>query len=322
VGESENGHTHYFSPLWPIVEAGFYALLGPSGFTVAVLAACLGALLAAWFLTRDLWGDAVAVATVGFVGYGLAYNIPQRGAEPLAMVFYLVMLWSIVTSIRPGRQKWVLLAGVAAGLAYLTRASIGLFFVLGGLAGLAWRLYFHQRRAFNRWYIAAILAFGACYGLWMVRNLALFWDGTLGDLPRAAAADAVFQHKFSLALTQPLKALAVLPLKLGWALYLLWPVWLLRHQALLFQLRNLRDETQSGLFLSWMLPLLIGSLAGVVSYLGDTDPPPVLFNPDNLRYVLFAIPALLWNPWDAGRDAGDRDGQDERDDPATPASAS
>ncbi len=302
VGESENGYTHYFSPLWPIVQAGFYALFGPFGFWLAFMACCAAALVAAWWCTRNLYGDALATAAVGFTGYYLygEGTVGQRSAEPLAMVFFLVMMWAIQRSIRPGQGKWILLAGAAAGLAYLTRSSIGWLFILGGAAGFAWRLYHHRKGALNKHYLGAILIFGACYGLWALRNLWHFWDGTLGDLPSAMTADAVFQHKLGVALAQPLKFVETFPLKIAWAGFLLWPVWLLRHSSLFWQLRNLRNEEQSGLFLSWAVPFFLGALAGTVSTLGDTDPPPVLFNIDNIRYFLFAMPGLLWNPLPLG----------------------
>ncbi len=295
-GESENGYTHYFSPLWPVVQAGFYAAFGALGFWLALMTCCALALVAAWWFTRDLFGGTLAAVAVGFTGYYLDRIIVQRSAEPLALVFFLAMMWAIQRSLKPGRGKWILLAGGAAGLAYLTRSSIGWLFIAGGAAGFAWRVYFHRRDAVNRYYLGAIALFGVCYALWAGRNLALFWDGTLAGFPAAVSADAVFQHKFAVAMGQPLRFLALFPFKVLWAGYLLWPVWLLRHHSLLYQLRNLRDEQQSGLFLSWAVPFVLGCFAGTVATLGDTNPPPVLFNYDNLRYFLFAMPGLVWSP--------------------------
>lgn len=296
-GEIENGHTHYFSPLWPLFQLPFWLVLGESGFELAYLVAAGLALGLGLLTTRHLYGDAVALSVVSFLALWLTWITDQRSAEPLALAFFILMLWAILRSIEPGQGAWILLAGACAGLAYLTRASVGWLFLLGGAAGFLWRLRFHQRRALNRHYLAAIAIFGAAWILWAARNLHLFWDGDLATLPHAVAADAVFEWKFQRALEEPLRLVYLIPLKLAWGLVLLSPIFLLRHRVVGWQLRHLNEESESGRFLAWAVPLGMGAIIAAVFTIADTNPPSPLWNMDNLRYFVFAVPGLLWGPW-------------------------
>jgi 4-amino-4-deoxy-L-arabinose transferase-like glycosyltransferase len=302
-GEVENGHTHYFSPLWPAFQVPFYAALGPAGFEVAVLSACALALAIGWWATRDLWGDAAAFALVACLGVCLWQVTDQRGTEPLALAFFLLMLYGILRSIRPGQAPWILLAGLSAGLAYLTRSSVGWLFLVGGGAGFLWRLRFHRRKALNRHYLGAIALFGLAWALWAARNVSLFWDGTLAGLPHALAADAVFEHKFSRALEEPFLLVGLIPIKAAWGLALLSPFIFLRRRYLARQLRRLHDEEQSGLALAWIVPLVMGSCVAAVFTLADTSPPAPVLNLDNMRYFVFMVPGLLWGAWPAAPQA-------------------
>jgi 4-amino-4-deoxy-L-arabinose transferase-like glycosyltransferase len=298
-GEVEAGHTHYFSPLWPLFMVPFYAALGPSGFAVAYLAATALALAVVLVTTRHLWGDAAALAAVAGAGVSLWPTAVQRGPEPLALAFFVAMIYGVLRSIRPHQQRWILLAGAAAGLAYLTRSSVGALFLLGGAAGLAWRIRFHQRRAINRHYAAAILLFALAWGAWAARNVTLFWDGTLAGLPHALASDAVFNQKLRRALEEPLTLAWLVPAKLLWGLVLLAPFLALRGRALRAQLRELDREETSGLLLTWIVPWVLGALVAAVFTIADTAPGSPLLNLDNLRYFLFAVPGLLWGSWHA-----------------------
>lgn len=295
--EVENDHTHYFSPLWPAFQLPFYASMGPIGFEVAYLVACALALGAALLVSRDLFGDSVGLATVALLGIFLNKIAVQRSTEPLALALFIPMLWAILRSVRPGQQHWILLAGGLAGLAYLTRSSVGWLFLLGGAAGFAWRYAFHQRRALNRHYLAAIALFGFCYAAWAARNLLLFWDGTVAGLPHGLTSDAVFEWKFSRALAEPARLGYLIPAKIAFGALLLSPILALRWRAILWQLRNLKDETASGIFLTWSVPFVLGAVISAVFTISDVDPPSPLVSLDNLRYFIFAIPGLVWGPW-------------------------
>jgi hypothetical protein len=297
VGESERGFTHYFSPLWPVVMLPFYLVMGPLGFDVAYVAACAAALLAAWTVTRRMHGDGAALGLVAVEGVWLHHMAVQRATEPLALFFFVIMLWAILRSTVAGQGRWILLAGAMAALAYLTRASVGWLFLLGGAAGFAWRIFHHRKGALNPYYLGAIAIFGAGWALWALRNLARFWDGTLLNLPHALASDAVFEHKFSVALAEPWRLVGLTLAKLAWGLVLLSPVLALRGRYLWHQVRHLADERESGRFLTWSVPIVLGAVVGAVFTIADTSPPHPLLSLDNLRYFVFALPGLFWGPW-------------------------
>lgn len=295
--EVENGFTHYFSPLWPVLMAPFYLAFGEAGFDYALLLAVGFALAAAFLTTRNLYGDEVALLVTAGAAFFLVKSATQRGTEPLAFGFYVLMIWAILQSIRPDGQRWIVLAGAMAGLAYLTRSSVGWLFIIGGAAGAFWRIWFHRRGAFNRHYVLAILLFGSAWTLWALRNLNHFWDGTLGGLPHALASDAVFEWKLHRALEEPLRLLYLIPLKLLLGLAFLSPFLALRWRSIAWQLRQFRTEAGSGLVLSWAVPLAMSSVISAIFTIADYAPAAPFFNVDNVRYVVFALPGLLWGPW-------------------------
>src|SRR5207247_2887141 len=84
-------------------------------------------------------------------------------AENLITLLFVVTVAAILKSL--DRPRWILVAGVAAGLAYLTKSSVGPFFLVAGLAGFSWRFRFVRWAVFrDRAYLAAIGIFGAFRG--------------------------------------------------------------------------------------------------------------------------------------------------------------
>ena len=59
-------------------------------------------------------------------------------SENLVLVMFTITVWAIVKSL--DKPWFIVLAGAAAGLSYITRSGMGALFVGGGLGGLAWRV--------------------------------------------------------------------------------------------------------------------------------------------------------------------------------------
>src|SRR6267143_1686047 len=98
----------------------------------------------------------------------------------------------------------MMLAGIFAGITYLTKGVMGWFFIVGGLAGLAWRFYYMRWKVFSdRYYLVAIGIFGAFVGFWSARNLALFWDGSTKGALTAWQSSAFFAAASQTALSHP-----------------------------------------------------------------------------------------------------------------------
>src|SRR5581483_6932041 len=60
-------------------------------------------------------------------------------------------------------------------LAYLSKSSVGYFFVIAGAGGFLWRFYYKRWKLFtNFWYMAAIVLFLGLASWWAIRNVDLF----------------------------------------------------------------------------------------------------------------------------------------------------
>ncbi len=62
---------------------------------------------------------------------------PSLGfAEALVAMLFVLTVWAILKSLK--RTRYIVWAGLFAGLGFLAKASLGYFF-FAGLAGLLWR---------------------------------------------------------------------------------------------------------------------------------------------------------------------------------------
>ena len=151
--------SHHYPPAYPAYLVPFLAAFGFSTVAIQVAAFVASlALLAVFFVaTRDLFGrekatwfaallalDPILITTTG-TGY----------AENLVTLLFVVTVAAILKSLKT--PKWILVAGFAAGLAYLTKSSVGPFFLIAGIAGFAWRFRFVRWAVFkDRAYVAGI----------------------------------------------------------------------------------------------------------------------------------------------------------------------
>ena len=287
------GPSHHYPPVYPVYLTPFLAILGFS--TAAVHAAAFAAGLAllaldyvamtslfgrvkaAWFVAL-LALDPVLVATTG-TGY----------AENLVTLLFVATVASIVKSLE--RPRWILVAGLAAGLASLTKSSVGPFFLVAGLAGLAWRFRFAGTAALrDRAYLGAIGIFAALSAAWAARNLAWFWDGTVRTFWSAWQTSAWFSQATAAAFAHPLAFAGILAVRAPFyvALFLLVaaPWWReLRHLPIL------RDAAASALALAVGLTYVLAWLISGVLWVVERSP---IFWADMGRYVVVATPVIGW----------------------------
>lgn len=282
----EPSYSHHFSPLWPaVLGIGIYVF----GFSVALvkgISLILGIALlgVAYWATKDLYGKscALAVTSVLAVLPELVFDVGRLYSENLTMILFILTIWAILRSLRDPR--FMVLAGLFAGLAFLSRAAIGYFFILAGVAGFAWRFHFMRWRVFSdKGYLAGIAVFLAFVGGWSARNLSRFgwprWE-TSAFINRivAAALEGPVLYALFLVLTVLFFVILLLSFSLFFA------------PELRDSVRQVRREEESGLWLAVVLVPLIGAF--IVAALARQGDRPV-FDMDRFRYVVYAVYPLL-----------------------------
>jgi 4-amino-4-deoxy-L-arabinose transferase-like glycosyltransferase len=174
-------YSHHYPPFYPMVLGAFYEVLGFGLWQtklVAVLVS-LGALATVWACTKDLFDRNAAWLVAGLVAVEpqLVWATGTGFTENLVLLLFTVTLWAILKSLED--ERWMVVAGAAAGLAYLTRAGMGAFFLVAGLGGLAWRFYYMRWAVLrSKWYLAGAAVFGTLVALWALRNIVHFgaWE--------------------------------------------------------------------------------------------------------------------------------------------------
>lgn len=174
-----NGH---FMPLTSIVSAGSIALLGPllGDWRAAQLPMIvLGAALVpfTFFVAHQLWRSravtwaaALLALLAGplLVYYPLVDNFAVFGACGAAAI------WASIQAVRAGSPgRWLVVAGIAAGLATLARLDGVLLVVAPATAWVVSRNWSSRPSRFS-WGFASAGAFLLVVAPWLARNLAVF----------------------------------------------------------------------------------------------------------------------------------------------------
>lgn len=294
-GHLSLGPSHHFAPGLPIIEAVFVDIFGEGRLALVIpllLLSWLAVALAFW-TTKDLFGTDAALlvgAAVSLDWTGSFYGTFLGYSENLVLIAITVTLWAILRALRDDR--FLLWAGVAAGIGYLSKASIGWFFVIAGMGGLLYRLMFRGWGVLrNGWYWAAIAIFVLPVALWSYRNFSLFWDGTPGGLIDAWQTSALHSQLVAYAFTHVDQLAVGLVGKLPVMAGLLLLPYLPFVDILWRQLKRWREEEVFGLWLAIGLIFVLGWFFAAVFWV--TDQTSLLWA-DNVRYVMPAEIAILW----------------------------
>jgi len=291
----ELGPSHHFAPALAVVESWFISLMGDTSLALVLPVLLLSWLtvFVVWWATRNLFGsDAglLVAAAVSLEWTGALFGTWQGYSENLVIITFTLTMWAILKALSDDR--YLVLAGLFAGIGYLSKASIGWFFLLAGIGGLTWRLWFRGRAVLrNGWYLSAIAVFAVPFVVWSFRNLTLFWDGTPADLFDAWQTSEVQARYVTYALQQPALLLTGLVGKLPIMLIVFVLPFLPFLRDLGGSFRRLRDEETSGLWLSVALIFVLGwFFAGAFWVTEQTS----LMWADPVRYLAPAQIPLLW----------------------------
>jgi len=289
------GPSHHFAPGLAVVESWFISLMGDTSLALVLplLILSLLTVFVVWWATRNLFGsDAglLVAAAVSLEWTGALFGTWYGYSENLVIITFTLTMWAILKALTDDR--YLVLAGLFAGVGYLSKASMGWFFLLAGIGGLTWRLLFRGRAVLhNGWYLGAIAVFAVPFVVWSSRNLTLFWDGSPTNLLEAWQTSEVQARYVTYALQQPTLLVTGLAGKLPIMLFVFMLPFVPFVRDLARSIRRLRDEETSGLWLSIALVFLLGwFFAGAFWVTEQTS----LLWADPVRYLAPAQIPLLW----------------------------
>ncbi len=283
-------YSHHMSPLFPAYIGSFYALFG-FFYIVAKFAAVIVSILTIaviFWTTKNLYGKerGLVAAAIFALSYELIVETGKLYSENFTLLFFTLTMWAIIRGVK--EDKYIVYAGLFAGLAYLSRSSLGYFFIIAGVGGFLWRFYYMRWGVFkNKWYLLAIAIFLGFVGGWGLRNLSHFgwpnWE-----------TSAAIQQTILNAFSQPIRYLELILLLIPFFIMILLTYaafWLPEFRA---SLRRIRDEQVSGLWLAvFLIPFIAIFVSGALS-LDETQKGVTLFWRDRVRYVLYAFVPIVW----------------------------
>lgn len=280
-----DGYSHHYPPLYPMYLAAFYAIFGFSVEVTKVAAVVLSLILlvVVYFTTKDLYGKkkALIVTALSSVMFNYFSLTGYGFAENMVIIFFVLTIWAILRSLEDG--KYIILAGVFAGLGYLTKSSVGYFFIIAGIGGLLWRFYYMKWDVFkDKHYLTAIVIFLSIVGIWALRNIMRF-----GSWETSAYVTFVTFH----ALSNPGPFVLELFIGVGVCLLSMLLFMVFWMPQLRKTISKIKNEHYSGLWLAVGLTLIIGIVFTAMFFLWERfsriDGPVA-------RYSLVAVTPLLW----------------------------
>lgn len=281
------GYSHHYSPMFPLYLSAFYSISGYS-FFITKVASVIGAilfLLVSYYTTKSLYDKDKALIVCAFfsVSYPLIWSTMILYTENFVMIFFMLTMWGILKGIDDDR--YMIWAGLFAGLGYLTKASVGYFFIIAGGMGFIWRFYYMRWEVFKKkYYLMAIAIFLSLVGIWAFRNIQLFgWPNWETSYYITYANDC--------ALSRPVIYLREIFFSLIVFIILLSTVILFFSRELKDSLKMVKDEHYSGLWLSVFILVLIGiCISGSLAVVEESG----AFLPDRIRYVIPIHIPLIW----------------------------
>jgi hypothetical protein len=146
----------------------------------------------------------------------------------------------------------------------------------------------------DQYYLIAILVFASIVGIWSMRNIYRFWDGSFQDIIIAWQTDQHLSRCIVIALERPGRLILVASVKILWLVIMLSPWIFLTGSQLLRIRKHLQDERVSGIAISFLIPLVISGIICAIFSIGEGFEHNPVLNWDNNRYILVSVIPLLW----------------------------
>ncbi|MCW4025536.1 MAG: glycosyltransferase family 39 protein [Candidatus Bathyarchaeota archaeon] len=306
--ELNGAYNHHAGPIFPLYLSQFYLFLQPHyGTQVALEIIFIVSLLVTFFATKKLYG-----LTAGLITSALVSTVPmyifatsRNYAEPLILIFYILTLYFIVESLKPENECYIIFAGLTGVLGFLTKPSVGYFFILVGVIGLLWRYHYVGWKAFkNKNYLLALGVFLSITFVWTARNIVRFWDGTVLGL-FTAAFPSNYMGQVTVFNVNNLGNffVEVIFFSAFSAIFLSAYSWVFVG-SLKTSLRYLREEKNSFLLIAMILSIMVGIFSSSLFYNLETTAEQAIsylpdyqaryFNLNTTRYLFVALIPLSW----------------------------
>jgi 4-amino-4-deoxy-L-arabinose transferase-like glycosyltransferase len=279
--------SHHFSPAFAFYMAGFYRLFGYDFLVIKIASITLSLifLLTTYLTTKSLYSKDKALVVCAFfsVYYPLIWSTRAVYSENMVLIFFTITMWAIIKGIEDDR--YMVWAGLFAGLGYLTKASIGYFFIIAGGMGFLWRFYYLRWGVFRKkYYLLAIGIFLTIVGLWSYRNMIHFgfpnWETSYWV---AHVTDYALGHPSEYLPNILFSAITFMILFLTLSIFF--------PRELRATIKHAKEEHYSGLWLAVFIVLLIGIfISGAFATVESIS----VFTPDRIRYIIAAFIPLSW----------------------------
>jgi len=293
----DGAYVHHYGPIFPLYLAPFYAVLPVHlGTQVADEVAFLLAAFVVFIFTQKMYGTTPALTTTGLIATFPIYLFAasRNYAEPFVLIMFTITLYLILESLKPEREKRVILAGLTAGIGFLAKSSFGLFFVIAVGAAFLWRFYYVRWRALrNKNYILAVVIFLAVLLAWTARDVYHFWTGSLQSLLTTVSEPSDYMSSATNYTFSHLSYFFVVTLIFAMFafFYLLGYSWFFADY-LKGAIRRFREERISFLLLAVVLPLVIGLLITAVYFVYEDSIMPAYacyLAPAEVRYFFLSF---------------------------------
>lgn len=283
----EREPSHHYPPLYPIYLSVFYLALGFSPETTKLASILSGILLmvVVYLTTKNLYDKdkALFVTTLVAITPQLIISDGVGYSESFVTLFFVLTIWAILKSLTD--SKWMILAGLFAGIGYLAKSSVGYFFIIAGTCGFLWRFYYMRWEVFkDKYYMAAIVVFGFLVGGWSLRNITTFgfpnWQtSNYIDFTTSYAMSNFSLYLYGLMVSIPIFILFFL----SYSIFFL--------PELKRSVKKVKDEYVSGMWMAVVLPFILGWIISTMLWTWEQYP---VFWHDRQRYVIMALVPLLW----------------------------
>lgn len=171
--------SRHFPPLYPLYLAVWLLVFGYSPAVIHVAAVVLSLTLLGTVLLvfRDLYDRERALVMTAWCGVnGILLDVTGKClSENLILLTLTVTLWAGIMGLRTRRGHYWLVAGIAAGCGFLTKAQAGPFWLGAILLGLLGFLAIRRRQRIpTAPFLGGLCLFGLISGIWLLRNYLLF----------------------------------------------------------------------------------------------------------------------------------------------------